>query len=64
MSAFFKDQLINDQLGRALRDVRVSVMDRCNYRCGYCMPAGEQTRIVRSRNPPQETTQIMPVRIK
>jgi GTP 3',8-cyclase len=33
-----------DQLGRALRDVRVSVMDRCNYRCGYCMP---QTRFPR-----------------
>ncbi len=46
MSAFFNDQLIHDQLGRALRDVRVSVMDRCNYRCGYCMPAGEQTRVV------------------
>ena len=57
MSAFFKDQLINDQLGRALRDVRVSVMDRCNYRCGYCMPAGEQTRIVTLPNT-NETTRI------
>ncbi len=46
MSAVFNDQLVNDLLGRALRDVRVSVMDRCNYRCGYCMPVGEQTRIV------------------
>ncbi len=42
--------LISDQLGRALRDVRVSVMDRCNYRCGYCMPTGEQTRIVTSKD--------------
>ncbi len=57
MSAFYKDQLINDQLGRALRDVRVSVMDRCNYRCGYCMPAGEQTRIVTAPNT-NETTRI------
>ena len=40
MSTVFKDQLIQDQLGRALRDVRISVMDRCNYRCGYCMPTG------------------------
>ena len=27
-----------DQLGRALRDLRVSVTDRCNLRCRYCMP--------------------------
>ena len=40
MSAVFRDRLSHDQLGRALRDVRVSVMDRCNYRCGYCMPTG------------------------
>ena len=29
---------IRDQLGRALRDLRISVMDRCNFRCVYCMP--------------------------
>ncbi len=27
-----------DQLGRPLRNLRVSVTDRCNFRCGYCMP--------------------------
>ncbi|MBS0399721.1 MAG: radical SAM protein, partial [Proteobacteria bacterium] len=27
-----------DQLGRPLRDLRISVMDRCNFRCTYCMP--------------------------
>ncbi len=27
-----------DQLGRALRDLRISVTDRCNFRCRYCMP--------------------------
>ena len=57
MSTLSNEQLIHDQLGRALRDVRVSVMDRCNYRCGYCMPTGEQTRIVTSQNS-QETTLI------
>ena len=25
-------------MGRPLRDLRVSVTDRCNFRCGYCMP--------------------------
>jgi len=29
---------LSDQLGRPLRDLRVSVTDRCNFRCGYCMP--------------------------
>lgn len=28
-----------DRLGRTLRDLRISVMDQCNFRCGYCMPA-------------------------
>jgi GTP 3',8-cyclase len=28
-----------DLLGRRLRDLRVSVTDRCNFRCRYCMPA-------------------------
>ena len=27
-----------DRLGRHLRDLRVSVTDRCNFRCRYCMP--------------------------
>ncbi len=27
-----------DQRARPLRDLRVSVTDRCNFRCGYCMP--------------------------
>lgn len=27
-----------DQLARPLRDLRISVMDRCNFRCPYCMP--------------------------
>ena len=27
-----------DQRGRALRDLRISVTDRCNFRCVYCMP--------------------------
>lgn len=28
-----------DTLARPLRDLRISVTDRCNYRCTYCMPA-------------------------
>jgi cyclic pyranopterin phosphate synthase len=32
------DGLLQDQLGRPLRDLRISVTDRCNFRCGYCMP--------------------------
>lgn len=30
--------MITDQLGRPLRDLRVSITDRCNFRCTYCMP--------------------------
>src|SRR5207237_3581881 len=27
-----------DTLGRPVRDLRISVTDRCNFRCVYCMP--------------------------
>ena len=27
-----------DTLGRPLHDLRISVTDRCNFRCSYCMP--------------------------
>jgi GTP 3',8-cyclase len=29
---------VRDRLGRTLRDLRISVTDRCNFRCVYCMP--------------------------
>ena len=29
---------LTDRLGRSLRDLRISVTDRCNFRCVYCMP--------------------------
>ncbi len=31
-------QALRDRLGRPLTDLRISVTDRCNFRCGYCMP--------------------------
>ncbi|APW38010.1 cyclic pyranopterin phosphate synthase MoaA [Rhodoferax koreense] len=30
--------LLGDRLGRPLHDLRISVTDRCNFRCSYCMP--------------------------
>lgn len=30
---------VGDTLGRPLRDLRISVTDRCNFRCVYCMPS-------------------------
>jgi cyclic pyranopterin phosphate synthase len=30
---------VRDQFSRPLRDLRISVTDRCNFRCTYCMPA-------------------------
>ncbi|MFK3959640.1 GTP 3',8-cyclase MoaA [Guptibacillus hwajinpoensis] len=32
------ETLLYDQLKRPLRDLRISVTDRCNFRCRYCMP--------------------------
>lgn len=31
-------QPVSDNRGRPLRDMRISVTDRCNFRCTYCMP--------------------------
>jgi GTP 3',8-cyclase len=33
------DELLHDGHGRRISDLRVSVTDRCNFRCQYCMPA-------------------------
>ena len=30
---------LTDSFGRTVRDLRISVTDRCNFRCTYCMPA-------------------------
>ncbi|MBC19933.1 MAG: GTP 3',8-cyclase MoaA [Planctomycetaceae bacterium] len=38
-SSFLSDSLV-DRFGRMHRSLRVSVTDRCNIRCFYCMPAG------------------------
>jgi cyclic pyranopterin phosphate synthase len=44
-----EESAVADTLGRPLRDVRISVTDRCNFRCPYCMPAeiyGERYRFL------------------
>jgi cyclic pyranopterin phosphate synthase len=36
-----------DKIGRPMRDLRISVTDRCNFRCTYCMPFDEYKWIER-----------------
>jgi cyclic pyranopterin phosphate synthase len=38
-----------DQFQRPMRDLRVSVTDRCNFRCSYCMPFDEYTWIAKNQ---------------
>jgi GTP 3',8-cyclase len=38
-----------DTLGRPMRDLRISVTDRCNFRCSYCMPLDEYKWIERQQ---------------
>src|SRR5689334_13946823 len=33
--------MLLDKLNRPLQDLRISVIDRCNFRCPYCMPEDE-----------------------
>lgn len=35
------DQEVRDALGRPLHDLRLSVIEACNFRCPYCMPADQ-----------------------
>ncbi|HXQ74014.1 MAG TPA: GTP 3',8-cyclase MoaA [Pyrinomonadaceae bacterium] len=35
------NSVLRDSYGRAIRDLRVSLTDRCNFRCFYCLPHGE-----------------------
>ncbi len=32
-----------DEFGRSLQDLRISLLDRCNFRCPYCMPEAQYT---------------------
>lgn len=34
---------VRDTLGRPMQDLRISLLDRCNFRCPYCMPAAQYT---------------------
>jgi cyclic pyranopterin phosphate synthase len=49
--------LLSDSFGRVMRDLRVSLTDRCNFRCVYCLPETEEaanfyrTRFDAVRNP-------------
>ena len=42
-------RIVSDQLGRPLKNLRVSVTDRCNLRCHYCMPEEEYAWLPRDR---------------
>jgi GTP 3',8-cyclase len=43
-SASHRNERLNDRRGRPLKDLRISVMDRCNFRCPYCMPEDQYHR--------------------
>jgi cyclic pyranopterin phosphate synthase len=36
--------MLEDKFGRKMTDLRVSITDRCNYKCVYCMPANFLSR--------------------
>jgi cyclic pyranopterin phosphate synthase len=40
VKAAVQEHPVRDTRGRELRDLRISVTDRCNFRCDYCMPKG------------------------
>ena len=37
------DEFVTDAFDRPMQDLRISLLDRCNFRCPYCMPESEYT---------------------
>src|SRR5688572_9017735 len=53
--------LLRDSHGRVMRDLRVSITDRCNFRCMYCLPETEEAaNFYRSRFRPVSTSDKLP----
>lgn len=44
MSVLPANELLLDRMQRPLHDLRISVIDRCNFRCPYCMPEDRYPR--------------------
>ena len=48
---------LSDSYGRVIRDLRVSLTDRCNFRCIYCLPETEEAaNFFRNRLSPEEAS--------
>ncbi len=46
------DHELRDQLNRPVRDLRISLTDRCQFRCRYCLPA-EHVDVMRQQSRPE-----------
>jgi GTP 3',8-cyclase len=61
---------LRDSYGRVMRDLRVSLTDRCNFRCLYCLPETEeaanfyQTRFDAEKNPVPKAFALPPLKPK
>lgn len=51
--------LLVDDYGRRMRKLRVSIIDACNFRCTYCMPANATFAKVHDLLPPDEIALIV-----
>jgi len=55
--------VLSDSYGRVLRDLRVSLTDRCNFRCLYCLPETEEAaNFYRTKFDPQQNPAPQPPR--
>lgn len=53
---------LSDSFGRVMRDLRVSLTDRCNFRCLYCLPETEEAaNFYRARFHPVKNPQPVPI---
>jgi cyclic pyranopterin phosphate synthase len=64
------NHLLSDSFGRVMRDLRVSLTDRCNFRCLYCLPETEEAanfyrgRFDALKNPNPKRLALPPLKAK
>lgn len=60
-----RDPVLADSFGRVMRDLRVSLTDRCNFRCLYCLPETEAAaNFYRSKVDPNASARAISPRLR
>jgi len=51
---------LHDKFGRQITDLRISITDRCNFRCVYCRSADRKTTAITTKFSPGPSSTVSP----